>query len=196
MDLGPWNWLEAAKLLASVLTPLALAALGIYVHRVTKRYEHGQWRSQKLVEKRLSVYEELAPDLNDLLCYFTYVGCWRDLDPPKVVGLKRSIDKQIYLAAPLFSENFFRACMAFQALCFETYNGWGQDALLRTAFKRRKESRPDWKREWDACFSCEVADPNAVRAAYARLMAAFSQDIGVHPQAVVARSGVPPANTH
>ncbi len=194
MDLGPWNWLEAAKLLASVLTPLALAALGIYVHRVTKRYEHGQWRSQKLIEKRLSVYEALAPDFNDLLCYFTYVGSWRDLDPPKVVALKRSIDKQIYLAAPLFSGNFFQCCMAFQSLCFETYNGWGQDALLRTAVKRRRESRSNWKVEWEGCFSSEVAEPDAVRAAYACVMEAFAQDIGVHPFAVIPKSGRPPGN--
>jgi hypothetical protein len=35
--------------------------LGIYIHRVTKRFEHLQWRSQKLVEKRLAVYDDLAP---------------------------------------------------------------------------------------------------------------------------------------
>lgn len=194
MDIGPWNWLEAAKLLASILTPLALAGVGVYVHRVTKRYEHGQWRSQKLVEKRLAVYEDLAPLLNDVLCYFTYVGGWRDLDPPQVVGLKRTIDKQIYLAAPLFSEEFFRSCMAYQAQCFETYNGWGKDALLRTAFERRLEARPDWHHEWEECFSYEAAEPNAVRAAYARVMQAFAQDIGVHPQALVPTTGVPPVN--
>lgn len=194
MDLGPWNWLEAAKLLASVLTPLALAALGIYVHRVTKRYEHGQWRSQKLVEKRLSVYEQLAPDLNDLLCYFTYVGCWRDLDPPTVVALKRSIDKQIFLAAPLFSAEFFGSCMAFQSLCFETYNGWGQDAQLRTATHRRRESRKDWKDEWENCFSRKIAEPNLVRAAYAKVMESFSRDIGVHPQALIPDPGKPPTS--
>lgn len=194
MEIGPWNWLEVAKLLASVLTPLALAGVGVYVHRVTKRYEHGQWRSQKLVEKRLSVYEDLAPDLNDLLCYFTYVGCWRDLNPPNVVAMKRSIDKKIHLAAPLFSEEFFRSCMAFQALCFEIYNGWGQDALLRTAVERRREARSDWESEWDACFSYEAAEPAEVRAAYSQVMESFSRDIGVHPQAFIPSTGRPPAN--
>lgn len=194
MDLGPWNWLEAAKIVASVLTPLALAAVGIYVHRVTKRYEHGQWRSQKLVEKRLSVYEQLAPDLNDLLCYFTYVGCWKDLKPPAVVALKRSVDKKIYLAAPLFSPSFFQACMAFQNLCFETYNGWGEDALLRTAFERRREARSDWDSSWEKCFSENVAQPNEIREAYTRAMEAFSEDIGVQPQPFVPVSGRPPSN--
>ncbi|SFB41592.1 hypothetical protein SAMN04515620_1756 [Collimonas sp. OK607] len=114
MDAGQWNWLEIVKLLASVLTPIALAVFGIYVHHITKRFEHVQWRSQKLVEKRLSVYEDLAPLFNDLLCYFTYVGCWRDLNPPDVVTLKRTIDKKIHIAAPLFSPQFFASSMAFQ----------------------------------------------------------------------------------
>ena len=195
MDAGSWSWLEVAKLSASLLVPAALAALGIYIHRVTKQFEHLQWRSQKLVEKRLGVYDDLAPQLNDLLCYFTYVGCWRDLDPPDVVALKRVVDKKVYLAAPLFSEEFFAACMAFQNLCFETYTGWGCDACLRTRFERRRDSsRKDWNPEWEGCFSSEAAEPAAVRAAHQRVMEAFSEDIGVHASFVVPLSGRVPSN--
>ncbi len=139
---SPWNSLEIAKLVAGLLTPAALAAFGVYIHRVTKRFEHLQWRSQKLIETQLKVYDDLAPQLNDLLCYFTYVGCWKELDPPAVVALKRAIDKKMFLAAPLFSESFFSACMEFQNLCFETYSGWGRDALLRAQFQRREQARP------------------------------------------------------
>ena len=195
MELGPWNWLETAKLLVSLLVPIALAAVGIYIHRVTKRFEHLQWRSQKLIEKRLSVYDDLAPLLNELLCYFTYIGGWRDLDPPAVVALKRVVDKKIHLASPLFSQEFFTACMAFQELCFETYVGWGRDALLRTSFQRRREGRPDdWKKEWEACFSTRVVDSESVRSAYHRVMEAFATDIGVHATFLVPLSGRPPAN--
>ena len=91
------------KLLFQLLTPAAVAALGYYSTRVLKRFEHFQWRNQRLIEKRIAIYDSIAPDLNDLLCYFTYVGCWKELAPPDVVALKRSIDKKIYLAAPIFS---------------------------------------------------------------------------------------------
>lgn len=148
MSAGPWNWLEVAKLFAGLLAPAAIAVFGVYIHRVTKRFEYLQWRSQKLVEKRLAIYDDLAPQLNDLLCYFTYVGCWKDLNPPDVVSLKRTIDKKVHLAAPLFSESLFSACTEFQSLCFETYTGWGRDALLRTQWQRRQEARSgDWKDE-------------------------------------------------
>jgi len=195
MESGPWNWLEVAKLAAGLLTPLVLAFLGIYIHRITTRFEHLQWRSQKLIEKRLAIYDELAPAFNDLLCYFTYVGCWRDLDPPVVVSLKRSVDKKIHLAAPLFTQEFFGACMDFQNLCFHTYTGWGRDAFLRTNFERRREARgKEWKSDWESNFSDDVSDPKSIRAAYKKVMAIFAEDIGVHSSFVIPSSGRIPAN--
>ena len=195
MDSGLWNWLEVAKLLAGLLVPVALAICGVYIHRVTKRFEHVQWRSQKLIEKRLAIYDDLAPLLNDLLCYFTYVGGWKELDPPSAVALKRTIDRKMYLAAPLFSEDFFAACMTFQNLCFATYNGWGQDASLRTSFERRRDARSkDWSAEWEACFSTEPTGPSLVREAHRLVMEAFARDIGVYEAFAVPVSGRTPSN--
>ncbi|MES2877358.1 MAG: hypothetical protein V4713_02965 [Pseudomonadota bacterium] len=192
MDAGLWNSLEVAKLIVGVFTPLAL---GIYIHRVTKRFEHLQWRSQKLVEKRLSVYDDLAPHFNDLLCYFTYVGCWKELDPSVVVALKRTLDKKIHIAAPLFSPSFFNACMNFQNLCFETYSGWGQDAMLRTEFERRQQARPnDWNLEWDQFFSRSPSDPKLIRCAYVEVMQIFATDMGIHSTFVIPYSGTIPSN--
>ncbi len=194
MDVGPWNWLEVAKIAASLLIPIAIASLGIYVHRITKRFEHLQWRSQKLIEKRLAVYDELAPQFNDLLCYFTYVGCWRDLDPPKVVALKREIDKKIHVAAPLFTEDFYRRCINFQNLCFESYAGWGVDARLRTQFQRRQESRVGtWKQEWEDCFSPEPTEPGQILGAYRKVMEALARDVGVHAEFVIPNAGRVPS---
>jgi len=51
MQPNSWNSLEIAKLVAGILTPIALAALGIYLHRLAKRFEYLQWRNQKLTEK-------------------------------------------------------------------------------------------------------------------------------------------------
>jgi hypothetical protein len=194
-DAGPWNWLEVAKLVAGLLIPATLAVFGLYIHRVTKRFELLQWRSQKLIEKQLVVYDDLAPDFNDLLCYFTYVGCWKELDPPAVVELKRAMDRKIHLAAPLFSQSFFGACMHFQNLCFETYAGWGRDALLRTHYERRQQARQsDWQAEWNDCFSSSPSDPKAIRTAYVEVMHEFASNIGVHPSFVIPPSGRTPHN--
>jgi hypothetical protein len=195
MEAGPWNWLEVAKLIAGLLTPVVLATLGIYIHRINKKFEQLQWRGQKLIEKRLAIYDDLSPHFNDLLCYFTYVGCWKELNPPDVVALKRELDKKIYLASPLFSPLFFKACEKFQTLCFETYTGWGRDALLRTQFQRRKDARKaDWTEEWEPCFSDSATDPQEIKKAYADLMRLFAEDIGVHPSFIIPASGRIPHN--
>jgi hypothetical protein len=178
---SPWNSLEVAKLAVSVLTPAAIAVLGIYIHRITKRFEDLQWRGQKLTEKRLQIYDDLAPLFNDLLCYFTYVGPWKELKPPEIVALKRKIDRKIFLAAPLFPREFFSACQVFQGLCFRPFSGWGMDAQLRTNFERRRESDPEWLDGWERYYADtkEVTDPAKVRAAYSQVMQVFSESIGV-----------------
>jgi hypothetical protein len=195
MEPGNWTWLETTKLAAGLLTPVAVAVFGIFIHHVTKRFEHAQWRSQKLVEKRLAVYDDLAPQLNDVLCYFTYVGGWRDLEPLSVVALKRLIDKKIHLAAPLFSREFYSYCSEFQELCFETYVSWGRDARLRTRFERRRDAlATKWIVDWETCFSPNPTDPGDVREAYRRVMAAFAVDIGVNGAFVIPHSGETPEN--
>jgi hypothetical protein len=188
--------LEIAKLAASVLTPIAIAVLGIYIHRVTKRFEDSQWRSQKLIEKRIEIYDNLAPLFNDLLCYYTYVGSWKELRPTDVVSLKRNLDRQIYLAAPLFAVSFFPTCQNFQNLCFQTYGGWGMDARLRTKWGRRKECQPDWHDDWERyyCDSKDVTDPQQIQVAYTKVMDEFAANIGVSNDAEAATIGIVPQN--
>lgn len=187
--------MEIAKLAAGLLTPAAIGAGGIYIHRITKQFEHTQWRSQKLIEKRLAVYDDMAPGLNDILCYFTYVGSWRDTAPADIVQLKRKLDKAFHLASPLFSNDFFEAYKTFQECCFRTYMGWGQDPKLRTLYVRRQEALAEsWKTEWNTCFSDKPTPPEEIRAAYKRVMDAFAHDIGVNSSPVVPLSGAVPAN--
>lgn len=190
-----WNSLEVAKLVSSALTPLAVAGVGVYIHRLTKRFEQHQWRNQKLIEKRLEIYNQLASDLNDNLCYFTYVGSWKDRKPPQVLASKRHIDKSIHLAGPLFSPGFFDACTRFQNLCFETYTGWGEDAKLRTNIQRRESAAgADWKPEWASMFSDSVSEPKEILKAYSDIMIFFSEEIGINDRSCVPVLGRLPAN--
>lgn len=181
MNAGDWTWLEVVKLASGLFIPLTVAGVGIYIHRITKQFEHVLWRSQKLIEKRIQVYDDLMPIFNDLLCYFSYVGNWKEIDPPEVIGLKRIVDKKIHVSAPLFGPEFYLACMDFQNTCFSSINGWGLNAQLRTHFHRRRDARPeDWNEDWEKCFSDRRSEPAVVRAAYARLVAVFSSELGVN----------------
>jgi len=176
----PWNSLEIAKLCVAGLTPVLLVLLGIVVQRAIKQFEHQQWRSQKLIEKRIQIYDSLAPQLNLIFCYYTYVGPWRDVKPPEIVKAKREIDRQVYLAKPLFTPRFFNDCTNFLNLCFQTYTGWGKDALLRTKSDHRRNALgTNWNPDWEQCFSNEPMAPQAIRECYEKLMSTFSSELGV-----------------
>jgi hypothetical protein len=56
----PWNSLEVTKLVVQALTPIAMAILGIYLSRLAKKFEHLQWRNQRLIEKRIARYTTIS----------------------------------------------------------------------------------------------------------------------------------------
>jgi hypothetical protein len=180
---GFQQFLPIAELVASSITPIIVAILGVRLHHITKRFDHRQWRNQKLIEKRLDIYDSLAPLLNDNLCYFTYIGRWKDFSPVDIIQAKRVIDQKIYLAAPLFSPKFLEVCLAFQDLCYETYTGTGGDARLKTDFEKRSlYSFKPWNDSWKSCFSLDVSDPLAIQEAYQDVMACFSDEIGINSE--------------
>lgn len=97
-SLESWNSLEVVKLLIGVLTPLSVAAFGWFISHRLKRFELMQWSNQKLVEKRLTLYDFLAPRLNKLLCFYTWIGDWKDISPQDVVKTKRDLDQSMYIS--------------------------------------------------------------------------------------------------
>lgn len=177
ISFGPWTWLEIAKLLSA---PAAAAIFGVITHRTAKKFEHTQWKSQKLIEKRIASYDKIAPELNSLLCYFMYFGDWKDSSPIQMVKQKRLLDRESHLASPMFSPEFKSSFDIFLGLCFQTYNGWGEDARLRTGFDRRRDAMGDaWRTEWEGCFATERSTPEEISHAYSEVMRVFARDIGV-----------------
>lgn len=173
---------EILKLFVSSLAPISVVITGLFINKRLKVFEHKQWKNQKLIEKRLEIYSEIAPLYNDLLCYYTFVGNWKDLSPDNIVKYKRIIDKKINLAVPLFSEEFVIECNKFIELCYKLYNGWGEDAKLRTTIKHRKESYSEnWNKNWDAIFCNDKDCTNIgdIRKAYLNIMKVFSKEIGL-----------------
>jgi hypothetical protein len=191
-----WNSLEVMKLLVSALTPLAVLGFGFWFNRRMKKFEHLQWAHQKVIERRIKIYEEVVPQLNDLLCYFTYVGCWKDLTPLEVVKVKRALDRTMHVNAPLFPETVSHLYRNFIGLCYQSYTGWGRDATLRTKFERRREAAgDDWKASWEEHFaSGDQTDPNQVRSAYTALVKGLASEMGVGLQRPHAPTGGVPAN--
>lgn len=145
------DWTDHAKVVAELLAPLTTAFFGIWILLITKRLERAQWYNQKLVEKRIEVWDRVGAPINDIFCYCIRVGRWKQFEPPKVIEKKRTADQQIYLSRPYFSPQFFRCYQAFIHSCFETFQGHGEDAKLKTAIDEHKNVR-DWNPAWDNLF--------------------------------------------
>jgi hypothetical protein len=176
-----WNSLEVVKLVVSAATPIFVVIVGFWLNARLKSLEQAQWSQQKIIERRIAAYDEMATGLNQILCYFCYVGSWKEMTPPDVVKIKRMLDQAAHISAPLFDKNFLGYYNRLMDICFSTFSGWGDDARLKTLTDRREQiSGSDWDRNWAGCFvnRDEASEPEGVRDAYAQLMAYLAKAIG------------------
>lgn len=179
----PPAWTDVVQAIGALLVPVVVAALAYVLTR-------NQSRSQELVHARLEYYKLLAPDLNRLMCYITFIGGWRDDSPEAIIVLKRRLDANFYCAAPLFSPEVLGAYNQLMNLSFSTFGPWGTDARIKSnAFRRRQSWRGEgesaWQPEWDHYFTLQDTERIAgeslmkYRRTYDSLLAAAVRDLDI-----------------
>jgi hypothetical protein len=104
-----WTGYEVATLAVTALTPITVAGLGVFVARAGRRLERVQWANQTVITRRLDIFSQVAPKLNQLLCFATFVGGWKEITPLAAIELKREADEIMYANRVLFSNERFRA---------------------------------------------------------------------------------------
>jgi hypothetical protein len=182
-DPGSSGW-EAAKLVVGTLTPLAVLAVGYILNNRLRRVEQAQWANQNVITRRLNIFGDVGPKLNRLLCFATFVGGWKEIEPKHIIALKRALDETMYANRLLFSDELFAAYQRFMATLFAMFATVDADAPLRAPIShpglgdRRKLSW--WDRELEAYFSTD--DPASladIRQAYEDLSRHFRGDLHV-----------------
>jgi hypothetical protein len=169
--------------IGALLVPVVVAGLAYVLTR-------NQSRSQELVRARLEYYKLLAPDLNRVMCYITFIGGWRDDSPEAIIELKRRLDGHFYCAAPLFSSGVLEAYNELMELSFSTFGPWGKDASIKSnAYRRRQAWRGEgdnaWRSEWDSYFTLQDSEIIAreslmdYRKTYDKLLAAAVHDLDI-----------------
>jgi hypothetical protein len=171
---------EVVQTVLGILTPILVLVLGIPIARYTKRLDTQALVDQKIIERRLALYDDVGPKLNDLYCLSRFVGDFRTVDPPEAIAHKRDLDRVLHVNRPVFSPEMLHAYHAFMGTVFETYTGRGEDAKLRIDPMRLQRERGNaWLPEWDRHFSTRGAtDGRVVIDAYEALVAAFAADLG------------------
>lgn len=202
-----WNSIEIIKLIISGVTPIIVAYIAFRFDSIIKRYERIQWTNQKIIEKRIAVYDIVVPKLNDLLCYYCYIGHWKEMTPKDIIEIKRFLDKQINVYAPLFSQEVLDKYNTFIAQCFGMFaGGWGKDAKINSLFERRKECMQNWEDEWDNYFNDSYIeekkgddllireDMHTIRMFYLNLMDEFKNNLEIYKTGVYHKSDMPAIN--
>lgn len=165
---------------------MLLFVLGFIVTRAARRIENAQWASRKIIERRLELHKEMAPILNDVYCFFTTRGHFREITPPDALEKKRQLDKLFHTNRNLFGPEFQEAYYDFMRSCFIEYSRLPEDAHLnaQSAWMREQRSYKGWDPEWDDRFvkmttaeSKETAEKQ--KRTYETLMSAFASDLGV-----------------
>jgi hypothetical protein len=176
------NWTDVVSALAAVVTPVLIAVFGFMI---TRR----QSRNELLLKARFEAYNKLTPDLNRLMCYLTFIGTWRDDSPEEIIVLKRRLDSNFHISAPLFDKGVTASYRRLMDLSFSTFGFWGEDAIIRSsAFRRRQSWRQpalQWKSDWDGMFA--IPDTGKVtgealtgyRLAYDDLLSRIVNDLSI-----------------
>jgi hypothetical protein len=181
-----WGSLEIVKLIVGVLTPISVAVFGWFISRRLKRFELIQWSNQKIIEKRLSLFDLISPKLNDLLCFFTWVGDWKNISPDDVLKIKRELDKFINIYRHLFDEDVYNTYQDFIHSLFLIFQGAGEDAKIRSNILGPNGDRTShclytWQQKWNDRFTEKdaILPINVIRNKYYVVMNALRKSVGI-----------------
>jgi hypothetical protein len=105
-------WMEYFKLAASVSTPIVVAVIGYILNQRLKRIDEAQWQGRKIVEKRIELYDKIAPGLNKTFCFVMWVGYWKDISPKELIDTKRDLGECLKLCVSDLSHAVFRYVQA------------------------------------------------------------------------------------
>jgi len=180
-----WNSVEIVTLVVGALTPITVVVLGVLFTRASRRIEQVQWANQTVVTHRLNVFDKLAPGLNQLLCFATFVGSWKEIDPRKAIAIKRDLDQTMYANKVLFSDELFAAYHRFMTVLFAMFSTTGADAKVRAPIESNWGSRRDlrwWDDAMSDLFTDDAASVKEIQDAYDELGQQFRADLYVTSQ--------------
>jgi hypothetical protein len=176
---------EIAKLVVAALTPLSVALIGVMLAVSTRRFERSRWLNQKLIEKRIELLSDALPKLNDLYCYFCWIGGWASFSPADMLQHKRDLDRLFHANQAFFSTPALAAYTSFADALFKTYTAPGVAARLRTGPTARHGDRSGeysgkWNQKWDLMFAYEEerTDVDLVKQRYKALVACLGAEVG------------------
>lgn len=139
--------IESLKLISSTLTPITVGVLGYFINRTLSKQNQKQDENKTLIEKRMSLYEEMAQPLNNIYCFINDVGSYKELSPELVIKNKRDCDLLFHIYRPIWDRDVIDAYKDFMNSSFSMFSRSGDDARVRTISDEKKNTE-SWNDTW------------------------------------------------
>ncbi|WP_143748428.1 hypothetical protein [Mesorhizobium carmichaelinearum] len=134
----PELWSFRLSVASLVISTLMTAGLFYYGQKFAQ-LSADRSRVEKVQDKKIELWDRIGPQLNKILSYIIYVGRWNQISAAQVVDAKRASDEIFYIYKPFFSDKFQNDYNRFMDSAFQTFNGMGEDAKIRTSPASRKD---------------------------------------------------------
>jgi hypothetical protein len=171
---------EFLKLAATVFTAFTAGAIALLIARYNFRTDQSKTVNQELIKKRLEIYGNVVPKINDVFCYTRFVGGWRTFNPQEIIDRKREVDRVFHVYRPIFTQEVFEAYELFRRACFREYNAYGENATIRVDLEEaRKNWREKWQESWSEWFAGEDPFAPDIAESYHGLLVVLAREIGV-----------------
>lgn len=175
---SPWNSLEIAKLIVSISLPITVVAFGFMTKDALLDREHKIRLSEKVLEKRQEIYEQVRVPLNNIYSYIEEVGSYKKMTPSTINDDRRKLHATMHTQRAYWSAHTFSAYLDYMDnVAFKTWQGVTKDAVIQDS-PGQKKSLPSWKEHWEERFSGNQ-DPNHKRA-YNKLINFIATDLGAN----------------
>ena len=175
-----WDNLKTAVIIIAVLGPVIIIFLTIRINRMKKHLISQYQSNQKLIEKRIEIFDQIGPKLNDMFSFFSYTGNWKELTPVDILRLKRELDMEINIKTALFSDELITKYTSFMTLCFVSHSGWEDEERIKSLYELRQLNNLEWSREWIPLFDTNnVIEATTLKERYDKLMACFKKEMSL-----------------
>ena len=173
-----WNSLKIPITIIAALAPIIIVFLVFRFKRIIKGLKEEHQTNQRIVEKRIEIYDRIGPKLNDIYCFYCYNGNWKEITPIDIVRLKKELDKDIIVSTPLFSNDISEKYLDFMRLCFVSFSGWEDEEKIKSLYELRKEHNVEWNDDWIPFFDTNnVVEAVILKERYDGLMEYFKMDL-------------------
>lgn len=174
-----WNSFEIIKVIVSIITPVVITFIGFRMNSIFHKLEKSQWVNKTIIEWKIKVYEQITPEVNDIYCFFMYVGNWSNISPLEVIEKKRNLDKIISLSYPLFSNQVKTSYDSLIDCLFEEYRGKGKDLGLKTGYDSREKYSDAWNVSWRDLFVDNKSERTVITERYELFLKNLANDLNL-----------------